>query len=365
MSLTAPSSAIFGHCQPAYAERGLATFPVRIDGADKIPATRGWQRTGLRGSAELAKKFPSAAALGIALNQRRMVVDVDSKSESALADVLAQYGDTPLISRTASKGGFHVYYGENSGAWRHYKLSRRAIRPEPHKPVDYLGSGFAVVPPSATSSGRYEFIRGDLDDIARLPPFGGVVPPFGGLETKTSPTKEDLEPAHNVSEGARNRELFSACMRRANSCSSLNELLAFARDINSYYRPPMDDAEVIKIAKNAWRYTARGENRFGQHGVYFPDEEIATLVLEPDVFALLGFLRAANGPRAQFMVANGLTEKLNWTLKRLQAARKRLIELNHIEEIQKASNHKPALYQWLRLYPRNKRGGNREGEGVG
>jgi Bifunctional DNA primase/polymerase, N-terminal len=145
--LTAPSSlseGVFGAWQGEYAKRGLPTFPVKIDGADKKPAIRGWQNVGLRGSTELAGKLASISALGIALNQQRMIVDIDTNSENVLSDVLNRYGNTPLIARTASKGGFHAYYGENANAWQHYKHSRRVIRPEAGRPIDYLGSGSAI-----------------------------------------------------------------------------------------------------------------------------------------------------------------------------------------------------------------------------
>ena len=36
---------------------------------------------------------------------------------------------------------------------------------------------------------------------------------------------------------------------------------------------PMQQAEVTKIAKSVWGYTERGENRFGQYGVWFATPE--------------------------------------------------------------------------------------------
>jgi Bifunctional DNA primase/polymerase, N-terminal/Primase C terminal 1 (PriCT-1) len=354
-STTTPSlrENIFGVWQPRYAERGLATFPVRIAGHDKIPMNRGYHRTGLRGSAELTKKFGDALALGITLNQRRMIVDLDTNNESALADVLARYGDTPLIALTASKGGFHCYYGENTGAWRHYKQSRRAIRPEVGKPVDYLGAGFAVLPPSVTATGRYEFIRGGLDDLQRLPPFGGVVPPPLQRDAKGDTARQGLEPRQNISEGGRNNALFLACMSRAHTCSHFDALLAFARDINASYRPPLDDAEVVKTVSSAWRYEQTGKNHCWQHVVQFAVEDVIALLNDnQDAFLLLAFLHAHNGRRAQFMIANGLTEVLGWSIERLRAARKRLIELRYIEQIRKASDRKAALYQWSSIVAR-------------
>jgi hypothetical protein len=90
----------------------------------------------------------------------------------------------------------------------------------------------------------------------------------------------------------------------------------------------------------------KAENRFGQHGAWFPFEEIATLLYDQDAFILLAFLRAHNGPLAQFMVSNSLTEKLGWRRQRIAVARQRLIELRYIEQTRAASQHAPALFQW-------------------
>ena len=60
-------SGVFSTWQPAYAERGIATFPI---GEAKKPSIRGWQKVGLRGSAELAKKFADADALGYVTGRR-------------------------------------------------------------------------------------------------------------------------------------------------------------------------------------------------------------------------------------------------------------------------------------------------------
>ena len=62
----------------------------------------------------------------------------------------------------------------------------------------------------------------------------------------------------------------------------------------------MQQAEVTKIAKSAWGYTERGENRFGQHGAWFPEAEVDLLVAEQDAFILLAYLRAKQGPDSDF-----------------------------------------------------------------
>ena len=171
-------SGIFSRWQPRYAEHGIATFPVKIEGKDKRPMNQGYQRTGLRGSAALGKKFTDAQALGMILGARNNIelVDVDTKDERALADALSTYGDTPIISRTASGGGFHAWYRYSDGAWKNHGKSRRAIRPDRTKPFDFLAAGMAVVPPSVGPLGQYQFIRGDLDDIEALKPLARPVP---------------------------------------------------------------------------------------------------------------------------------------------------------------------------------------------
>ena|SRR6266576_927315 len=99
-------SGIFSRWQPRYAEHGIATFPVT---AEKTPATKGYLRTGIRGSSELARKFRDANAFGFACGPHNKVTlaDIDTKSERALSDALSTYGNTPIITRTAS-GGFRV-----------------------------------------------------------------------------------------------------------------------------------------------------------------------------------------------------------------------------------------------------------------
>jgi hypothetical protein len=71
---------------------------------------------------------------------------------------------TPVISRTATGGGFHAWYRYSDDTWKNYggkKPARRAIRPAPTVPFDFLGAGMAVVPPSI------------LGNVFSAPPAGG------------------------------------------------------------------------------------------------------------------------------------------------------------------------------------------------
>ena len=51
--------------------------------------------------------------------------------------------------------------------WRHAG-ERRHVRPYENRPVDILGGGYVVAPPSISTKGSYEIIEGTLDDLANL-----------------------------------------------------------------------------------------------------------------------------------------------------------------------------------------------------
>ena len=128
---------VFAEWQAKYAAAGIATFPVKIEGKDKKPLIKGYQRTGLKGSAELARKFTKADALALMLGPRSKVeiIDVDTKDERALADALSTYGDTRVISRTASGGGFHAWYRHSAEAVAALSHSTPRDTPRPKQAV--------------------------------------------------------------------------------------------------------------------------------------------------------------------------------------------------------------------------------------
>jgi hypothetical protein len=325
VSFSTPAS-VFPKWQPRYAEHKIATFPVNTT---KRPAIRGWQKVGLRGSAELATKFANADALGYVTGKRSnvTVLDIDTADQKVAEDAMRRHGQPAIVTRTAS-GKCHLLY--------RYNGERRRIRPWQGLPIDVLGdNGFALAAPSKLATGSYEIVHGHLDDLDRLEPMrcAGVA--------EHSP--------HATKKGARNNTLWRHCMRHAHHCDDLDALLDVAQTFNENCQPPMEEGEVMKVAESAWSYTEHGANRFGQHGAWFPIEEVATMAAEPDAFALLAFLRAHNGPWTTFMCTNTLTEKFKWPLRRLQAARSRLIELGYMTPVRQAGggrNGLPALFRW-------------------
>src|SRR5262249_6783728 len=114
-----------------------------------------YAKFGLRGSAELVRKFGTATGIGFMAGERSRisVVDIDTRNETVLADALDRHGQTPIIARTGS-GKFHAYYRHNG--------EHRMIRPEGDRPIDILGGGIVIAPPSRGLTGNYQFIAGGL-----------------------------------------------------------------------------------------------------------------------------------------------------------------------------------------------------------
>lgn len=318
------SGGIFSAAQAMYAEHGIVTFPVR---KNKRPAIGNYQKLGARGSRVLAQsRLASSPAIGFMTNHRNgvTILDVDVPDEGVLADALARHGHTPLIARSGG-GKFHAYYRHNG--------ERRRIRPWRGLPIDLLGAGgLAVAPPSHVEAGEYSFIEGSLDDLDRLPTLRNL----------------DLPKPEGAKDGERGKKIFEHLMRAAHHVDSFDELLDVGRTFNDNCEPPMEDYRVISAAKSAWSYTERGENRFGQHGAWFPLDEVNRMIADQDAFFLLAFLRAHQGPDALFMCANGLAEKFGWRRQRLSEARTRLIDLGHFKPVRQAGYRTAAKFRWTR-----------------
>jgi Bifunctional DNA primase/polymerase, N-terminal/Primase C terminal 1 (PriCT-1) len=331
-------SGIFRKWQPRYAERGIPTFP--LDGESKKPRVTNFSKMGLPTSRRIAEKPNLAAANGIGFmagpRNKITVLDIDVPDERVAAAAFARHGEPAIIVRTPSRK-FHGWYRHNG--------ERRTIDAwkNEYPKHDVLGAGIVVAPPTRRGDSGYEFVKGSLEDLDRLQPMEGVAASLRGNKPAAVLQIGRAPPAGT---GARNNSLYRTCMRQAHGCTTFDDLLAFAREANAIYSPPLEETEVMDVAKSAWDYTERGQNRFGQHGAWFPVDEVAAMLQYQDAFVLLAFLRAHEGPQATFMIANGLAEKFGWPRQRLAAARRCLIELGYVEQIRRATTGLAALFRW-------------------
>jgi Bifunctional DNA primase/polymerase, N-terminal len=339
MAAILTSSNTFRDWQPRYAERNIPTFPIEIGLDTKKPMVSNYCRFGLPASAEIARRYPEATAIGFMAGRRTglTVLDVDTTDERVLADALDKHGRTPVIVRSGS--GHHQAWFRHNGEGRHV----RAFGPD--TPIDILGGGFVVAPPSRGIKADYRFIQGGLDDLDRLPMLQNLK-----IETASPSPALDLSQGKSIIEGQRNDTLWRYCMEQAHHCDDLETLFDVARTRNEDCLPLLDDGEVVKIAKSAWGYTIAGQNRFGQTGARIRAAEVTSMApSNPYAFALLEYLRVHNGPDRTFIVANALAETLGWTRERFVKARD-CLEGSHLEMVRKYSKKNgPAWYRWRRL----------------
>jgi hypothetical protein len=320
--------AAFADAAPAWAAAGIVPLPVS-------PTGKGWMvkhpETFRRPAAMALAAKPrfAGANLGFmcgSLN-RLTIVDVDSPADSELQHALTTYGDSPIIVSTPS-GGRHVYYAHND--------EPRKVRLDAGHPIDMLGGGLCVAPPSVRPSGAsYAWLRGGLGDIANgnLPRIrnGAVV-------------RDNSQAGPRVQKGERNAQLFKYCRQIVAYCDDLDALIDAARSwADNECVAPLPDAEIIGTANSVWKYRG-GRKRVMQNIVEAP--VFAALIANLDAWALFAYLAAENGPNAQFMVADGLGAARGWPQRFVPKARKALLDMGAIKCVRFPRKGVPALYRW-------------------
>ena len=327
---------VFADWQPAYAEAGIATFPVDVE--RKKPAVGNPLKAGRNASAQWAIKFPQVNALGFACGARSRItiLDVDTSDTNVLADAFGKVGASPVVVRTAS-GKFHAYYRHNG----EHRSPRRAAREMGLAgPIDILGTnGFAVAPPSCCSKGAYEFLEGSLADLATLPAMR--------LPDVAGDAQAEISDTLAKGEGERNDRLWRSCMAAARDCGSHDNLLRFARALNdSGEWSPLPDDELQRAVSSAWKCQVEGRNGFaGDRFVQYDRAAYDVLKADPDAMFLYNLCRAEHWGR-DFLIANGWHKTLPLSLARLQKARQFLLDHDLIVCVRAETRNRPAVYRF-------------------
>ncbi|MEP9390419.1 bifunctional DNA primase/polymerase [Mesorhizobium sp. KR9-304] len=334
----------FAEWQPLYAEHGVATFPVR---PDKTPAVRGYLKIGAKTSGQLALRFPDNDAFGFACRRNRItVLDVDTPDDRVLADGLSRHGPTPFIVRSGS-GNFQAWYRNNGES--------RKVRPEPDRPIDILGDGFVVAPPSIGTNGRYEIVQGSLDDLDRLPTMRGLNSDPNKKQNTLFPlSSPPPREASEKSDGARNDTLWRECMKMARGIRNIEELMVRTMEHNRGYCEPLPVDEVLKIVESAWGYEVAGKNWFG-HGerVVVRHSIVDQLAAsDPRAFAFLSLLMRHHWGR-DFYLSKAYAETLGWATNTMKAARKTLVDCGLIECVHPGGRgpNDPPVYRLTKADP--------------
>jgi len=322
----------FAEWQPRYAEHGIATFPVVIlEDGRKTPAVKGYLRLGAKYSSQLTLKFGEHEAIGLACQRNKItVLDVDTPDERVLADALNRHGQTPFVVRSGS-GNWQAWYRNNGEG--------RRIRPDPNLPIDILGDGYVVAPPSRGKKGTYELIQGTMHDLDGLPKMKGIA----NRNNRPAKATKEAEPvskvlANTMREGSgRNDSLFRRALRNAHHARTQEELVEMVAHANKQFAEPLPSDEVLSCARSAWKYKMEGRLMVpgGEATAVVFKSDMDHLWDEPLALALLIRLRIANGYRngAPFPLSQEIARSMNVSPPTYRAARDILAQRNFLEII--------------------------------
>jgi|SRR5215471_479369 len=264
---------------PIFAVCGLVTHMHRDgDGSLKLCADPGkvplvaWKRyqTELPTEDEVCEMWRRHPDANIGMPTGRLsgvvVVDLDGDLAIHAAQMLG-YDNGPHTF-TGRVGGVHRYFAYRSDEPRSFAKKLGGI--------DYRGEGgYVVLPPSRHVLGRsYTFGEefGDLGDLPALPEW------VNGLAKTASeqPARREYGHGDAISEGERNSRLMSIAGGMRYGGAEEHEIIKQLRIVNAERcRPPLDDAELRKLAHSAAHYPAGEVRRIHLNGTAAVEDEPA------------------------------------------------------------------------------------------
>lgn len=238
-----------------------------------------------------------------------------------MSAAIERFGDTPIIIRTAS-GKAKLWYRHN-GEGRH-------VRPFNGLPIDILGGGFTIGPPSWRDDlgASYAFVAGGLDDLHRLPTIRSDAMP--GTLTRAPEA---------VQRGERNDSLWRYCMSQARHCDDIDALIDVALTWTNAFPEPLDAAEAERCARSAWRYESEGRNYLGLRKPQLNDGDkiMDDLIGEPsNAYGFYLYLNRWHSNRPHFAIAPTAMSEAGsppWPRRQIERARDALLEKGYLEEV--------------------------------
>ena len=159
---------------------------------------------------------------------------------------MQRYGETPVTIRTAS-GKWKLWYRHNGEG--------RRIRPLKGLPIDVLGDGFTIAPPSWREdlAASYRFRTGGLVELNRLPAIKA-----GAFDNGFTRAPEV------AATGQRNESLWRYCMAQARHCDDVEALLDVAETWASAFSAQLDRDRSLCPIRVAIRNHRPELSRFAQ-----------------------------------------------------------------------------------------------------
>src|SRR5262249_26540374 len=184
-----------------------------------------------------------------------------------------------------------------------------------------------VAPPSRGSIGRYEFLKGSLADLDRLPVARAI-----RIEQPKESFTGERERSLVIREGERNDTLFHYALAQAPYVDDLDALLDVVRTRNMECEPPLSDTEVVGIATSAWRYQEEERNLVGRGRAFVVSNADYERLHEEggdDAVLLYCHLRCHHWGR-DFVLSKAMAASMRWGLRKWRGARDALERLGFI-----------------------------------
>ncbi|WP_198592165.1 phage/plasmid primase, P4 family [Kyrpidia spormannii] len=258
-----------------YANRGWHVFPVygiddsgrctcgreECSSAGKHPITKHGVKdatTDIDTIRQWWERWPDAN-VGLATGETSGIVvidiDPDKGGNESFEDLVSRYGTLPdTVEAITGSGGRHIYFAYPIGVDIRSKIG---VLPG----IDVRANGgYAVAPPSRHKSGRrYEWELSAHPDETPIAPM-----PQWLIDVITNGQKRQAAPVSLVKridepipEGQRNDYLFRLASSLRSQGLEFEDILEALRDENKRRcDPPLDDSELMTIAKSACRYPA-------------------------------------------------------------------------------------------------------------
>jgi hypothetical protein len=346
---------------------GIAIIPTALDDPTK-PLVR---NPGRFRPTTIRNKFANAnAAMWCGPDNNLTIIDVDATGDYYVDMMRDVCGDTPVSFRTPSNGT-HLLYRHNG--------ERRVVRVFEQDdiridvPVDLLGDGMAILPPSKRPklpdkcAGTYTLI-GDIEALAELPRIrDGAIPDIAkrkppkasnstGDAGKASRATLLALPPEKVPVGQRNDYLFYGRARdAAHECSTSEELLQATWAINKRFPEPMSLNDVMKVVGSLWTYKENGTlfRKGGAANIVVPWPAWEPFAGCPDGLFLFGFLKKKFGASGRpFPISPRSMKQMamipGWSERRIRTARQWLLDHSIIETVYQGGNSlsDPSLFRF-------------------
>jgi hypothetical protein len=343
--MSAAATGAFAGYARQFFDAGLFVTPTA--GQDgKRPILKGYQKRRL-GPDEIdaiAARHPHANLAIVTGLSKVAVIDVDDASDQALYDALDRFGKSPLIVKTAGRGGHQIYYRGNPS------IRPLNFRSSEGVPMELRVDGNIVVAPPSKNpmTGRhYEFVTGSIEDVADLPAINtSSLPQIGVTARLDRKLHEDVR--RRIEVGERNNWLFGQCLRHAPACDDFVALLDVAQTRNEdYFGEPLGDSEVVKTARSAWRYQEESRNWVGSAArlVVTKTGLLELAALGADALLLACLLRLEHGARMArsetFALDTRAMESADtipgWSRSRYQRTIKALLEASALTRVRRGT----------------------------